>query len=214
MHLTVITPVLNGGPLLRECMESVLRERRYGDALEHIILDGGSTDDSVAFARSLGARVIERPELDLYERVNLGAAEAEDGLITYIGADDQLVEGCVPRVLAAYRATGRRWVAGAVRWVDKDGRHLAKLKPIVCSATAEQHAAVGHPLIHISATWMEKEFYNEVGGFNRKYRFAAEYDFTTRALAAAPFARLTETISIWRFTGRNFSIVNLSLIHI
>ena len=114
----------------------------------------------------------------------------------------------MPRVLAAYRATGRRWIAGAVRWIDKDGRHLAILRPIFSSVTAEQHAAIGHPLIHISATWIEKSFYHEVGGFDPKYRIAAEYDFTTRALAVAPFARLTEVISAWRLTGDNLSVVN------
>lgn len=208
MNLTVITPVLNGGPLLRDCMESVRRQRRHGETVEHIILDGGSTDGSVALARSLGARVIERPDLGLNDRVNLGFAEAADGLVLFIGADDLLVEGCVPRVLAAYRATGRRWVAGAVRWIDDAGRHLAVLRPIFSSVTAQQHAAIGHPLIHMSATWIEKSFFQEVGGFNPKYRIAAEYDFTTRALAVAPFARLTEVISAWRLTGDNLSVVN------
>jgi len=208
MHFTVITPVLNGGPLLRDCIESVQRERCYGETVEHIILDGGSTDGSVALARSLGARVIERPDLGLYERVNLGFAEAADGLVLLLGADDLLVEGCVPRVLAKYRSTGRRWVAGAERWIDKDGRHLATLRPITSYATAEQHAAVGHPLIHISATWIEKSFHREVGGFDTRYRISAEYDFATRALALAPFARLSEVISIWRLTGDNFSVSN------
>jgi glycosyltransferase involved in cell wall biosynthesis len=208
MNFTVITPVLNGGPLLKDCIESVRRERRFGETIEHIVLDGGSSDGSVALARSEGARVIERPDLGLCERLNLGFAEAADGLVTFIGADDRLVEGCVPRVLAAYRATGRRWVAGAARWIDKHGRHLAILRPIVAGVTSEQHAAIGHPLIHTTATWVEKSFHHEVGGFDPKYRIAAEYDFTTRALAFAPFARLTEVISEWRLSGDNLSVVN------
>ena len=208
MNLTVVTPVLNGGPLLKDCIESVRRERRCGETIDHIVLDGGSTDGSVALARSEGAYVIERPDLGLYERLNLGFAEAADGLVIFLGADDLLVEGCVPRVLCAYRATGYPWVTGAARWIDKEGRPLAILRPIISSVTAEQHAAVGHPLIHISATWLEKSFYHEVGGFDPKYRIAAEYDFTTRALAVAPFARLTDVISEWRLTGDNFSVVN------
>lgn len=208
MNFTVITPVLNGGPLLRDCIESVRRECSSGEKVNHIILDGGSTDGSVALARSMHARVIERPDLSLYERLNLGFSEAADGLVTFIGADDLLVEGCVLRVKAAYYNTGRRWVAGAARWIDKNGRSLAVLRPILSTATSEQHAAVGHPLIHISATWIEKSFHHEVGGFDPEYRIAAEYDFTTRALAVAPFARLTDVISAWRLTGDNLSLVN------
>jgi len=114
----------------------------------------------------------------------------------------------VPRVLAAHSATGRRWVAGAVRWIDDAGRHLAVLRPIFSSVTAEQHAAIGHPLIHMSATWIEKSFFQEVGGFGPEFSIAADYDFATRALAVAPFARLTEVLSAWRLTGDNFSFVN------
>jgi glycosyltransferase involved in cell wall biosynthesis len=208
MNFTVITPVLNGGPLLADCIKSVRRERQSGQTVEHIVLDGGSTDGSVALARSLGAHVIERPDLCLNGRINLGFAEAPDGLVLFIGADDLLVEGCVPRVLAAYRATGRPWVSGAVRWIDKNGRHLAVLRPIFSCATSEQHAAIGHPLIPMSATWLEKSFFQEVGGFDPRYSIAAEYDFTTRALAEAPFARLTNVISEWRLTGENFSVIN------
>jgi len=208
MNFTVVTPVLNGGPLLGDCILSVQRERSSGETIEHIVLDGGSTDGSVQLARSLGARVIERPDLGLYERLNLGFAEAADGLVIFIGADDLLVGSCVKRVLHTYRTSGRRWVAGAVRWIDKDGKHLAVLRPIVSSVTAKQHAAIGHPLIHISATWIEKSFYHEVGGFDPKFQIAAEYDFTTRALAMAPFARMTDVISAWRLTGDNFSVLN------
>ncbi len=87
MNFTVVTPVLNGGTLLADCIQSVIRERASGETIDHIVLDGGSTDGSQDLARSLGARVIERPDLGLYERVNLGFAEAVDGLVTFIGAD-------------------------------------------------------------------------------------------------------------------------------
>lgn len=208
MRCTVLTPVLNGGPLFRDCLESVRRERDQGAPIEHLILDGGSTDGSVELARSFGARVISRPDLGLYERLNLGFEQAADGLVTFIGADDFLVESCVARVLEARRRTGRRWVAGATRWIDGNGRHLAVLRPIHAFVTKEQHAAVGHPLIHIQATWIEKSLHRELGGFDTRYRIAAEYDFVTRALAVAPFARLTEVVSVWRLTGDNFSVLN------
>lgn len=208
MNFTVITPVLNGGPLFQDCLASVRREQSSGERVEHIVLDGGSTDGSVALARSMGARVIERPDLGLYERLDLGFAEAAEGLVTFIGADDLLAPGCVPRVLAAHRESGRRWICGASRWIDKEGRPLAVLRPITSSVTAQQHAAIGHPLIHIQSTWIERAFYHQVGGFDTRYRVAAEYDLTTRALAVSPFARVRDVLSEWRLTGDNFSVVN------
>ncbi|MEZ5923170.1 MAG: glycosyltransferase [Hyphomicrobiaceae bacterium] len=208
MNFTVITPVLNGGPLLRDCIESTLRERSREHDVVHIVLDGGSADGSAHMARELGAHVIERPDLGLYERLNLGFEMAADGLVLFIGADDLLVEGCVRKVHTAYRKSGRRWVAGAVQWIDSAGRPLAILRPITSHVTARQHAAIGHPLIHISATWIEKSLHAELGGFDTRYRIASEYDFTTRALEIASFARIPDVISAWRLTGDNFSVVN------
>ena len=163
MNFTVITPVLNGGPLLRGCIESVRRERCYGETVEHIIVDGGSTDGSVALARSQGAHVIERPDLGLYERLNLGFAEAADGLvIALIGADDLLVEGCVPRVLAAYRAIADTagWQAphvGSTRTAGISQYCVRSFSGVTRSSAAVVTAAIGHPLIHISATLAHRE---------------------------------------------------------
>ena len=64
------------------------RERCCGETIEHIILDGGSTDGSVALARSQGApHVVERPDLGVYERLNRGAFREARGSPPILPAD-------------------------------------------------------------------------------------------------------------------------------
>lgn len=55
-HASVLIPVKNGGPLLREVLEAVLAQQAPWP-FEVIVMDSGSTDDSVQMARSLGVRV-------------------------------------------------------------------------------------------------------------------------------------------------------------
>jgi glycosyltransferase involved in cell wall biosynthesis len=56
--VTVALPVLNGGPLLGEVLAAV-GEQDVDREVELLVIDSGSTDGSVALARSHGARVVE-----------------------------------------------------------------------------------------------------------------------------------------------------------
>lgn len=63
--VTVAIPVLDGGPRLAEVLTAV-RAQQLGRPLELLVIDSGSTDDSVALARRHSARVVEipRPEFN------------------------------------------------------------------------------------------------------------------------------------------------------
>ncbi len=58
--VTVALPVLDGGPLLGEVLAAV-GEQQVDREVELLVVDSGSTDGSVALARSHGARVVEIP---------------------------------------------------------------------------------------------------------------------------------------------------------
>src|SRR5450759_3711444 len=53
--VTIVTPSLNQGVYLRECIESVLAQDY--PHLEYIIMDGGSTDESVGIIQGYGERI-------------------------------------------------------------------------------------------------------------------------------------------------------------
>jgi rhamnosyltransferase len=60
MPVTVAIPVLNGGPLLGDVLAAVAAQE-VDDPIEVLVIDSGSTDESVALARRHGARVFEIP---------------------------------------------------------------------------------------------------------------------------------------------------------
>jgi glycosyltransferase involved in cell wall biosynthesis len=51
MKFTIITPNKNGGRFLEETIRSVISQKESGVALEYIVIDGGSTDDSLKTIR-------------------------------------------------------------------------------------------------------------------------------------------------------------------
>ncbi len=98
MELSIIVPVLDEERLLAE----TLRRARDGTHLELIVVDGGSTDATVAVARAQGARVLAS-EPGRARQMNAGAAAASGEALLFLHADTLL-----PRDFAATIAEALR----------------------------------------------------------------------------------------------------------
>jgi len=57
---SLIIPTKNGGPLFRQLVSALARQQRW-DKVDFVVIDSGSTDETVAVARDAGARIIEIP---------------------------------------------------------------------------------------------------------------------------------------------------------
>ena len=104
-RVSIVTPVYNGAPFLRECVESALAQG-YGD-FEHVILDNASTDDTRAIVESY-ARADSRvrlffndrtvPFVENWNRV-LDHISAESRYCQTLHADDRLYPQCLERMV-------------------------------------------------------------------------------------------------------------------
>ena len=76
MIVSIVTPVLNGGAVFAECIESAIAEQKacreagLDIEVEHLVADGGSTDGSIALAQSYGLAVLQEHGTDLHDRLN------------------------------------------------------------------------------------------------------------------------------------------------
>ena len=114
--LTVITPSYNQGRFVQETIDSVLSQ---GIAdLEYIIVDGGSTDESVEVIkrheRHLAWWVSEKDRGQSHA-INKGIARANGTWLAYLNSDDVYLPGALQSLLDALRAKpAARWIAGGV----------------------------------------------------------------------------------------------------
>lgn len=86
--VSVVIPVRDGARYLGAAIESALTQTH--PPLEILVLDGGSQDGSQDIVRGFGAPVtlIERPDLGLPERRNLGVAACRGDMISFLDSDD------------------------------------------------------------------------------------------------------------------------------
>jgi GT2 family glycosyltransferase len=100
MRVSVITPCLNPGAMLVHCLDSVCAQTY--ENVEHIIVDGGSTDGTVELARSRGLQVISEPDRGQTDALNKGFALATGDYLGWLNADDWLVPHAVERIVTAF----------------------------------------------------------------------------------------------------------------
>lgn len=85
IRLSVIIPTLNSGSEIRGAIRSAID----AGAVEVIVADGGSTDDTIAAAREGGARVVEGQRIR-GRQMNAGAASATGDVLLFLHADTRL----------------------------------------------------------------------------------------------------------------------------
>jgi glycosyltransferase involved in cell wall biosynthesis len=211
MIVSIVTAVLNGGDDLRACIESVRAETPPGILVEHLIVDGGSTDGSAELAAAHGVRVLREPKVGLTGRMNIGYRAAKGELIGWLGADDVLLPGAVAAVVKAYRRRARRWVVGGIRWIAADGHSLGEVRAPPRWMTAAAHVALDWNVISPLATYMNRDFFRQLGGYDERYVVAADFHLFARALQQEPFERVARPLASWRRHRRNHSVANKDL---
>jgi glycosyltransferase involved in cell wall biosynthesis len=121
MKISIITICYNPGDELKAAIESVLSQQ--GVDVEYILVDGGSTDGTVEYVRSLNGQIatfVSEPDHGLYDALNKGIRLATGDIIGLLHADDFYVsEMALSLVAKTVQTTGADAVYGDMVYVDK-----------------------------------------------------------------------------------------------
>jgi glycosyltransferase len=217
LKISIITAVYNGAETLGDTISSVT-DQDYVN-LEHIIIDGGSTDGTLALLQNLRedhAHWISEPDEGIYPALNKGIGLATGDIVGFLHADDIYSGASVvgkiasvfsdPDVLACYgdlEYVRRAHTASVVRYW-KSGPY--------CSARLCKGWMPPHPTFYA-----RRELYAAAGGFDCTFRIAADYDCMLRLLkriddAGGRVAYLPEVVVKMRLGGAsNRSLSNILL---
>lgn len=127
MDFTIITPSLNYGRFLADCLASVASQT--GATFEHLVLDGGSTDDSPEVAaRFPHIHWTSGKDAGMSDAINRGFDRAKGDWVIWLNADDRLKPGALAAMLDHLRTTNADVVYGDYDFVDADGAFLRHMK--------------------------------------------------------------------------------------
>jgi len=180
--VSVITVVRNGEVTIARCIESVLAQT-YGN-VEHIIVDGASTDQTVSILRSYGENValwISEPDKGIYNAINKGISLARGAFYIPLGCDDILTPTGVESLVR--RAKDNLVVCGKVRFVDAE----KNVKKLIYNHSA---GVLINTLAHI-----------QLGLYDETYRIAADTKFLELAVQASFVKKINEVVGEFSVGG-------------
>jgi glycosyltransferase involved in cell wall biosynthesis len=179
-RLSIVTAVRNDRAGLEATLTSVAGQG-FADC-EHLILDGASTDGTAAIAlAAVGGRVRawSAPDAGFYDAANRGAALATGDVIGFLNAGDRYGdEAALARVAATFDDSAVDACWGGLRMVRPDGRTT---RHWMAERGGRRSIAFGwlppHP-----AFFVRRALFLGVGGFDLRYRVAADADLMLRLL--------------------------------
>ena len=180
MKLSVITPSLNQARYLCDCLGSVrvAAARAAPHQVEHIVIDGGSTDGSLDILRAApDIRWISGPDTGQSQAINKGLAMASGDILAYLCADDLYEPTAIQRALSVFAENDDADVVYADYYFlegdsgRKRRKSAAKFSP--------QHLRRRNPLGQ-PAVWWRRRVYEKFGGFDESLHYCMDHEYWLR----------------------------------
>lgn len=176
--LSIITVTYNAAATLPTTLRSVAAQtfREF----EHLIIDGASTDDTVALARATDARIVSEPDEGLYDAMNKGLELATGEYVMFLNAGDAFHSpDTLKHIAEAIERSGSPGlVYGQTAIVDSQGRYLRMRHLTAPKQLHYRDFARGMLVCHQSMVVLRKI----APRFRLAYRFSSDYEWAILVL--------------------------------
>lgn len=193
MRFSIITPSLNQGRYLAECLDSVASQ---GVDAEHWIIDGGSMDETLSILRGRpGTQWISEPDRGQSDAINKGLERVTGDILAYLCADDFLEPGALMRVAEIFdRNPATDFVYGDGYFLESDSG-WKRLKR--AGEFSVERLRRGNFLLQPAVFW-RRRVSERHGGFDTSLQYCMDHEYWLRTCGDTVWHYLAEPLASCR----------------
>lgn len=200
--ISIITPSLNQGRFIERTIKSVL-EQNYPD-LEYIVIDGGSTDNTIEILKKYEKRLIWISEKDegQADAINKGINLSTGDIMGYLNSDDVYENGALKRVSDFFLANPTTmWLTGRCKIIDEGDLEIRRMvtgyKNVLLSHYSYRVLLVTNPISQ-PATFWRRAVTQEFGLFDVNEHLVMDYEYWLRMGSKYPPAIIDDYLARFR----------------
>lgn len=190
-RISIVTPSYNQGQFIEETIRSVLLQG-YPN-LEYIIIDGGSTDNSVEIIKKYEpwlAYWVSEPDRGQAHAITKGLERATGDIFNWINSDDSLTPGALRIVAEAFGDSHA--IAGAVLNFGERGQ-----KTVIANRALDPINMIRGDtgvVFHQPGLWLRRKAAIQCGGIDEQFHYAFDWDLTIRYLSLYPHVTYSRAV--------------------
>jgi glycosyltransferase involved in cell wall biosynthesis len=212
---TIVTPCLNGAATLREALESV-RGQDYPGEVEHIVVDGGSTDGTLDILEEWGAageaglQYLSEPDRGLSDAVNKGIGMGRGDVVGWLNADDVYLPGSLARVGKAFADRPEAlWATGPCLIMGADGEEIRRAVTRYKNLFLRRYSYRLHLVqnfVSSPSTFVRRAGFDRIGMLDERFKYSMDYDLWLRLGHLQPPLVLDQPLAAFRMAEGSLSM--------
>lgn len=181
MRVSIITASFNSEKTILDCVESV-NNQTYPN-IEHIFIDGGSTDATVSLIKSRSLRksvVLSEADQGIYDAFNKGISSASGDVILFLNSDDTYTDiDVIHDVVGHFKSNPELdAIYGNLQYMSLRAPHRV-VRTWANDVFAVEKLKFGWMPPHPTFC-AKREVYSEFGVYDLSYKIAADYELMLR----------------------------------
>jgi len=204
MKFSVIIPSFQQGKYIKQTIDSILSQERNDTSIEVIVIDGGSTDETIEILKSYGDKIYWISEKDNGQThaINKGLKIATGEIFSYLNSDDFYFPHTLKKVEKFFLNHPSAFcVTGDAIIVDENGKEIQglvrKYKGFLRNLNIPFLLYITNYIVQPSTFW-KREVLTEIGFFNENKRYTMDYDYWLKIIKKYKIYNIKDPLSAFR----------------
>jgi glycosyltransferase involved in cell wall biosynthesis len=204
--VTIVTPSYNQGEFIEKTIKSVV-EQDY-PKIEYIIMDGGSTDESVSIIKKYAKKYkniswVSKKDKGQTDAINKGIQKSSGEIIAFLNSDDTYNPGVIRKIVNYFNKNKKaKIIYGEGMYIDRKGKNICRYQTLPFNkGTLMYNCYICQPTVFI-----KKEVFDKIGLFNEKLQSCMDYEYWIRASKKFDFFYFPEYFATSRMYEDNKTI--------